>query len=360
LIVRKSVFALEPYEWEPSNQQIAARAGIDPRHVIRFDTNSSPYAPTTLLREILANLDDLHVNEYPDTSYFAIRKLLSQYCNVDPEQLTITNGADEGLDIAAKTFIDEGSNAVISVPTYSMYRIVAQVMGGHVREVLRKEDFSDDTEAILKAIDERTGIVFLCSPNNPTGNVASHETLEMILDRTDATVVVDEAYYEFCGESFADYTKKHENLVIVRTFSKAFGMAGARVGYLIAHKNSTELMSRVRPPNSLSVISLKLAEMSLENIGLMKEHVTKITAERERVAHALAKISGLSVLPTKTNFLLVRFRERTASEVYEELLRSGIVSRDVSKLPLLANILRFTIRTREHNDLLIDKIRSLE
>lgn len=358
MIIRKSVRSIVPYEWELSDEEIAAKVGLSQSQIIRFDTNSSPYQPTDLLQDLLTNIKDLRVNEYPDTSYTSIRKLIASYCGVDTGQITITNGADEGLDIASKTFLDVGCNAVISTPTYAMYRILVQILGCTVRDVVRREDFSDDIVRINESIDDKTGIVFLCSPNNPTGNLVGTDTLASILENN-KTVVLDEAYYEFCGQSFVDATRKYDNLVIARTFSKAFGMAGARVGYLIASRSTNEMMSRVRPPNSLSVISLKLAELALRNVNRMKERVDKITRERDRVAVALGDLKGIEVLNTKTNFVLVRFKEIDAQSVHQALMRWGIISRDVSRLPLLQNTIRFTIRTPEHNNFLLEKLSSI-
>lgn len=350
---------MEPYEWEASNEEIARKVGLRPDQVLRFDTNSSPFSPDYLLERLSQLLSVVKINEYPDTSYASLTKKLSGYTGAGPEQITVTNGADEGLDIAAKTLIDEGTDVIIPVPTYSMYRIMAQILGANITTVTRRDDFSEDMDGIIKACGKKTSIIFLCNPNNPTGNRTRRESIERLLSQTTGTVVVDEAYYEFCGQTCVDLTKRHDNLVVVRTFSKAFSMAGARVGYLVASKSTTEMLNRVRPPNSLSVISLALAELALDNLSIMMDNVQEIRRERTRLVDTVSRIEGLEAIDTETNFFLTRFLRIPPNRAYEALLKEGIVSRDVSSVPLLKNCLRFTVRRRQDNDLLIAALKKV-
>jgi len=349
---RETVKRLEPYEWEPTNEAISAKVGVSPEKILRFDTNTSPFNPSGLLSELSEVLPSLAVNEYPDTSYLTLREALSKYTGVSTDQILVTNGADEALDIIVKTFLDPGDTALVSAPTYAMYRVVVEIMGGSVTSILRRKDFSDDVDALIKAAGERS-IVFLCSPNNPTGNSIERTELLRILRETSSLVVVDEAYSEFSGKTLVDLVDKYKNLIVVRTFSKAFSLAGIRVGYIIAASETIGLLNRVRPPNSLGIISTTLAQIALRSLEYMDRNRRIIVEERERLRRALKEYSNIEVYPSEANFLLIRFKDLPSSEVYQKLLRSGIVTRDVSALPLLENCLRVTLRIPEDNNKLL-------
>jgi histidinol-phosphate aminotransferase len=357
--IRRIFENFEPYGWEPSNEQIAREFNLDPRNVVRFDTNTSPYLPSDLLDEIRTSITELPINRYPDTSYSALRRGLASYNKCSPDSIMVTNGADEALDIVMKTFVDDGSEVILSVPTYSYYPVLTRLMGGKVKQIRRRKDFSDDIDGIKKAISKDTSLVILCSPNNPTGNLVDPKKIEKILQISDCTVVVDEAYYEFCSKTLANLTSKYDNLIVARTFSKGFSLAGLRVGYTIASEKTTALLNNVRPPNSVGVISLKLAEIALSRTGLMRRNVARILKERDRCASALSKIKGLSVIPTNANFMLVRFAKQRGSDVYRKLAKKGLVVRDVSKLPGLQGYIRFSVGTPEENDKLLAAMKQL-
>jgi len=347
----------EPYEWEPSNLRIAKEFSLKPDKITRFDTNTSPYIPSFLLQELKRNLEILPLNRYPDTSYSNLRKKLASYNRCSPDGIMVSNGADESLDIIVKTFVDENSEVILSVPTYSYYPVLVRLMAGKIKQVRRNKDFSDNFAAINNA-SKNARMVILCSPNNPTGNLVEPEGLKDLLE-TDCTIVVDEAYYEFSGKSLASLTKSYDNLIIVRTFSKAFSLAGLRVGYTIASKKTTSLLNMVRPPNSVGVIPLKLAEMALVNTKLMKENVSKMLAERNRCVAELAKIGGIEALPTSANFMLIRFAKRKGSEIYKKLAKKGLVVRDVSELPSLKECIRFSVGKPEENSAFLQAIREI-
>jgi histidinol-phosphate aminotransferase len=355
LKIRETVKRFKPYEWEPNNEAISAEVGIPPEEIIRFDTNTSPFTPSKLLSELGRKLSSLKVNDYPDTSYTSLREALSKYTGASIEQISVTNGADEALDIIAKTFVDSGTTVLVSVPTYSMYRITTEIMGGKVMPVLRRGDLSDDVDAIIN-VAEGVRAVFLCSPNNPTGNLTKRSTVLRLLREVDAPIIVDEAYFEFCGKTVADLVAKYENLIVVRTLSKAFGLASVRVGYMIAASETVNILNRVRPPNSLGIMSITLAQAALREVGYMERNRELIVRERERLREALKELGKIYVYPSEANFFLVRFKYLSGSEVYRRLLRLGIVTRDVSDLPMLENCLRLTVRTPEENDKLLEAL----
>ncbi|MEM2896206.1 MAG: histidinol-phosphate transaminase [Candidatus Bathyarchaeia archaeon] len=346
----------KPYEWELSNEQISNMLGLSPKRILRFDTNTSPYVPMEILNKLSSILLKIKVNEYPDASYNEIRSYLSKYTGIDGDQIVLTNGADEALDIIAKVFVDEGTHALVSAPTYSMYRVCVEILSGKVIPILRNEDFSDNREGIFEAFSEKTRAVFLCSPNNPTGNVSDRETIVTLLEELECPIVIDESYFEFSKKTTVDLIHKHQNLVVVRTFSKSFGLAGARVGYILSSKELCNLFNKVRPPNSVGIISLALAKLALENLDIMEKCVKETIEERGRILKDLSKTDKIYAYPSEANFILTRFLNADASKIHKELLARGIVTRNVSDMPMLNNCIRFSIRTREENNILLNNL----
>ncbi|MEM1966449.1 MAG: histidinol-phosphate transaminase [Nitrososphaerota archaeon] len=344
----------EPYTWEPSTEQIAAQFGLKPGDILRLDLNTSPTRPTSALKSLAKRLPEIEVNLYPDTSYTSLREAIAEYTGHEFEGIIPTNGADEAIDIVSRIFLEKGSIAVASVPTYSYFRIASELQGSFFRGVPRLEGFGDDVEGILSNLDSDAGVVWLCSPNNPTGNVTPAQVVEKVCSETEACVVVDEAYYEYSGATAMPLLSRFDNLVIVRTLSKAFGLAAARIGYILASEETVKLINKARPPNSLGTINIKLAMHALKNRSYMRKSVETIISERERVRGELERLEVGKVYPSQANFLLIRIREDLrAEEVHEMLLREGIVLRNLSQNPLTRNCLRATIGLRGHNNRLL-------
>jgi histidinol-phosphate aminotransferase len=347
----------EPYEWETPSGDIASKLRLDIEQIVRFDTNASPSVPKKWLAELASKLNDICINNYPDTSYLKFRRTLSRYINTDPDRITVTNGADEGLDIIVKTFIDNGTNAVVSAPTYMFYKTVTQIAGGNIVAIPRNKDFTDNTEGLLDAAKKPGArVIFLCSPNNPTGNLTKRETVLQLLEDSGALIAVDEAYSEFSSKTLLDLTDKYDNLIILRTFSKAFSLAGARVGYMVASKKTIDLLNKIRPPNSLSVISLSLVEIALNDLETVQENIKFLIGERERCRRFLERLRGLTVYPSETNFLLLKFDTQDPVQVHKLLMQRGLVVRNVSRTLGLEKCLRFSVHLPENNDMLLDAI----
>ncbi|MCL4518518.1 MAG: histidinol-phosphate transaminase [Thaumarchaeota archaeon] len=324
-----------------------------------MDANTSPFPPLASLSDLAPQFLHLPVNEYPDTSYYELSTQLSRYTGKNRERLVVTNGADEALDIVSKVFLNPSDEVIIPYPTYSMFRIVSEIMGAIPIFVKRNADLSLNVEEIRKRISNRTRAIFLCSPNNPTGDTISEETARGIIELTDATVVIDEAYFEFCGKTLASLTEKYENVVIIRTFSKAFSMAGVRVGYAIGCEGMTKALNLVRPPNSLGVISLALAQSALRHRQSMRENVRQIMSERKRVSESMGKLNGLRVYPGEANFILFKVGDQRAKKLCSQLLKRGFVLRDFSETRGLEGCLRVTISTKANNDDFLENLRAL-
>jgi histidinol-phosphate aminotransferase len=352
--------AFEAYGWETPSHEIAEKVGLRTEEIVRLDTNTSPFPPLAELGVLSRLARRLEVNQYPDTTYLGIRNGLAEYCGLGVDRFVVTNGADEGLDIVGKAVLDNGDEVVVPVPTYSMFRVVSELMGARVKYVKRSpDDFSVGADEVLGAVTRKTKLIFLCNPNSPTGNPMPLEEVEKIAKESEAAVAVDEAYYEFWGKTSLGLTERYDNLVVCRTFSKAFSMAGVRVGYLAAQQKTVEQLNLVRPPNSLSVISIALAEAALRNLEEMRGNVRRIDGERTRVFKALQKLESLEPFPSVTNFVLFRVRggALNAGRLHEALMRKGFVLRSYSEASGIGDCLRLTIGTREVNGRLLSALR---
>ena len=350
----------DAYGWETPSHEIAEKVGLETEQIVRLDTNTSPFGPLAELRLLSKAAQKLEVNQYPDTTYLDLREGLAAYCGVGVDRFVVTNGADEGLDIIAKSLLDNGDEVVVPVPTYSMFRVASELMGARMRYVRRStDDFSVGADEVLGAVTPKTKVIFLCNPNSPTGNPMPLGEVERVAREAKAAVAVDEAYYEFWGKTALGLTERYDNLVVCRTFSKAFSMAGVRVGYLVAKRETVDQLNLVRPPNSVSVVSLFLAEAALRNIGEMRENVRKLVGERKRVLRALQGIGSVVAFPSETNFVLFRVGggAEKAKKLHETLMRKGFVLRSYSKPSGVGDCLRLTIGTREVNDRVLAALR---
>jgi len=359
LRIRRIFDDFEAYGWETPSHEIAEKVGLEDGRIVRLDTNASPFAPTSELKLLAKVAPTLPVNQYPDTTYLELRKGLAAYCKIGVDRFVVTNGADEGLDIIGKTLLDNGDEVVVPIPTYAMFRVVSEVMGARARYVRRSPvDFSVGADEVLGAVGPKTKLIFLCNPNSPTGNPMPLAEVEKVAKEARVSVAVDEAYYEFWGKTAAGLTEKYENLIVCRTFSKAFSMAGVRVGYMVARSKTVDLLNVVRPPNSLSVISILLAEAALRNLGEMRRNVRKIVTERQRVFKALREMGSVSPFPSETNFVLFKVRggARGAGRLHAALMKKGFVLRSYSGPSGISDCLRLTIGTSHVNERLLSAL----
>lgn len=353
---RKVLRSFDAYAWETPTYEIAEKYGLSVHDVVRLDTNTSPFKPEEPISDLARELDELDVNQYPDTSYRELLDGISAYTGKGSERFVVTNGADEGLDIITKVLLDPGDEVIIPTPTYPMYRITSQIMGATVKAVSRRKDFSLDIEGMLAAVGKRTKAIFLCNPNNPTGNLSPVNEVEALVKNSGVAVAVDEAYFEYCGESAIDVTDRFENLIVCRTMSKAFSLAGARLGYLAAKEETVKTLNLVRPPNSLSVISLALGQAALANLGEVRRHVRSTVKERGRLFRGLGAIKGIEPFPSAANFILFRLKTADPDEVQEKLMRKGLVLRNLSRVQGVGACLRTTVGTPEVNERLLSEL----
>ncbi len=355
-LARRTVLELDAYAWELSSEEVAARHGLRLEDVLRFDLNTSPYPPAAWDSAMeTARLERLP-NEYFDTGYAELAPLFGGYCGVPADHVVVGAGADEVLDVVSKTFLDNGDPVVIPAPTYPMYAIVSEQMGATVRRVPLRHDYSPDVQALVSAA-AGAKLLWYCNPNSPTGNAADPADVEELLSAAPCVVVVDEAYAEFAGWSATALVPRYPNLVVVRTMSKAFGMAGMRLGWAVAQREVIELLNRVRPPNSVSRVTARLGAAALRDLPAMHENVRRTVEQREPLAAGLTAL-GARVLPSVTNFLLTGWASPAAAHSAAQWLEArGIVVRNYADHPLLPGHLRLTVRTAEDNARLLAALR---
>jgi histidinol-phosphate aminotransferase len=359
------------YAWEATDDEIAARYGVPPGRILRFDLNTSP-EPPGLAAEILARgAFDPILSEYPPSDYRRLVAAAAGAYDVSPDEILVAAGADEVLDLAGKAFLRPGGAAVIPLPSYSMYRVITEQRGARVVAVPRLPAAAGWALDVDATADAAVGaeLVWLCSPNNPTALAEPDGTIESLLARLEAraaragarapVVILDEAYAEFTGRSLIALRGRHPNLVVVRTASKAYALAGLRVGFAVAGAATIREIAPYRPPASVSTVSAAVVTEALRDRTAMLANVARVAQERGRLSAGLRAI-GWDVGPSVTNFLLVDLGSAARSApVAEALLRRGIVPRTFGPGHPLAGCLRFTVRDAAGNDALIDAAREV-
>ena len=293
-------------------------------------------------------------NRYPDPHQQALKEKLSHIKGIDPAHIFLGNGSDEAIDILYRAFCEPGRhNVIVCPPTYGMYEVSAHINDVAVRKVPLTEVFQLDLEALEAAVDADTRIIWICSPNNPTGNSLDRGDIEMILNNFDGIVVVDEAYINFSRHrSFIPDLADYPNLVILQTLSKAWGLAALRVGMSFASADIIGIMNRIKPPYNINEAAQQLASEALEEVEQVNEMIRILVAERDRLAAALKQHPLVQhVYPSDANFLLVKVNG--GRKVYDFLLTQGIVVRDRSTTPGCADCIRITVGTPTENEILL-------
>ena len=355
------------YSWEATDEEVAARYGLDPATIIRFDLNTSPVSPALVDRLLAAGRFVAPLSEYPPTDYRTLIEAAAARYGVTPAEIIVGAGADEILDIVAKTFIPPGGRAIVPIPTYAMYRVVTEQRGATVVAVPRLGEAAgwaldlEATRAATAAND--AAVVWLCSPNNPTALAEPEGAIAELLaglaedaataGRPAPVVVLDEAYAEFVGTTLLGLRDVYPNLIVIRTASKAYALAGLRVGFGVARPEVIARLNPFRPPGSISTISVTLVTEVLRDGSILDDNLARVESERLRLTEALNGV-GWSVGPSVTNFILVDFGSpERAGAVAEGLLARALVPRTFGAGHPLADHLRLTIRAPAENDRLI-------
>ncbi|WP_394698269.1 histidinol-phosphate transaminase [Labilibaculum manganireducens] len=338
-LVRENVKRLVPYS--------SARDEFSGKGSVFLDANENPY--------------ENGVNRYPDPMQRTLKARLGELKAVNPENMILGNGSDEVIDLLFRAFCEPNiDNVIICTPTYGMYEVAAGINAIENREVPLDKDFQPEVNAVLSIVDEKSKLLFLCSPNNPTANLLDESKVVELLETFSGLVIVDEAYIDFSpGKSLLGRLESYPNLVILQTLSKAWGMAGIRLGIGLASKEIINILNRIKPPYNVNCLTQTKALELLEAVDLYEEQVKNIITEREVLITFLSDLSFVEkVYPTDANFILILVND--ARGLYDYLLTDEIIIRDRSKIQSLGNCVRISIGTREENEILKNTLTKFE
>ncbi|WP_026452059.1 histidinol-phosphate transaminase [Aequorivita capsosiphonis] len=341
LLIRPNVLKMKPYssardEFKDFDQEM-----------IFLDANENPF--------------ETAVNRYPDPQQRKLKSILSQQKNIPTNQILLGNGSDEVLDLIFRAFCEPAKDNIITLPpTYGMYSVLANLNDIENREVLLDSDFQPDLDEISETMDSRTKLLFICSPNNPTGNLISSEKITKLLNNSKGLVVIDEAYIDFVSnESWLKRLKEFPNLIITQTLSKAYGMAGIRLGICYASAEIIAVLNKIKPPYNINKLTQQKAIEQLQDITRSIVDIALLNEEKNALSKALVEVCFIqNIYPSDSNFILIKVDN--AEKRYLQLLEKGIVVRNRSSQPLCENTLRITIGTAWENEKLINIIKTLK
>jgi len=298
-------------------------------------------------------------NRYPDPHQHAVKVAISKIKGIPPQHIFLGNGSDECIDLLFRAFCVPGKdNVIINPPTYGMYEVSAHINDIEVRRAVLLDDFQLDLVHLENLVDEHTKLIWICSPNNPTANSIDRQDIEVVLNNFSGLVVIDEAYINFSRhKSFIQELGDYPNLVVLQTLSKAWGLAGLRLGMAFASEAIIDVYNKVKPPYNISQATQELALKALEEVGQVNDMIRDLVTMREQLSKDLAELSVVQrVYPSDANFLLVKVEN--ARSAYEHLLRAGIVVRDRSKVELCEGCLRITVGTEQENAELLKSLKT--
>jgi histidinol-phosphate aminotransferase len=318
---------------------------------LRMDTSTNPLGCNPAAQRAITDCAEMDLDQYPSTYSDGLRDELASFYHLMRDNFIVGNGSDEMLDILFKTFMDPGETIITAYPAYSLHGFFVKINGGKVTQVDLDDDFQLDVEGINSA---KGKMVIICTPNNPTSNLLRKEDVRAVVEGCDRPVVVDEAYGEFAGESFMPLVDKYDNLIVTRTFSKAYGLAGMRVGYMASNLPMANVMQTVKIPYSLNRVSERVAMAALRDQSYVRQSVDTVNRERRHLADGLSKL-GFHVFPSEANFILFR-SPKPSAQLVSRLAQKDVLIRDFGKLRRLENCVRTTIGTREMNDELLAKL----
>ena len=338
-LVRENVKTMKPYSSARDEFK-----GFDVAQMIFLDANENPY--------------ENGVNRYPDPQQSNVKAVLAKQRNLKIEQVLLGNGSDEVLDLLFRAFCEPKVDNVITLPpTYGMYGVLANINAVENREVLLSQDFQPEIDKILTAVDVNTKMIFLCSPNNPTGNSFDDESIVTLLKNFKGLVVIDEAYIDFSKKpSWLNELDEYPNLVITQTLSKAYGLAGIRLGICYASAAIIAVLNKIKPPYNVNELTQQRALERLADKEKIQLEIDSIVMQRENLLKVLNEVKFVSkIYPTEANFVLIKVDD--ANKRYNELIQKGIVIRNRTTQPLCENTLRLTIGTADENKILMEALK---
>lgn len=338
-LLRNNIRSIKPYS--SARDEYSGKTGVF------LDANENP----------LGSVGLQGYNRYPDPYQSDLKTVISGIKNISAEHIFLGNGSDEPIDLLFRAFCEPRiDNVIVTPPTYGMYRVCADINDIEVKEVNLTEEFELQTEKVLSAVNENTKLIWLCSPNNPSGNLMQRASVEKILKEFNGIVVVDEAYIDFSEEpSFITELKNYPNLVVLQTFSKAWGLAALRLGMAFASAEIVQVLSKIKYPYNINLSTQKLALDALRKAEEKDQFVEEILKERDNLKAELSKFSAVTkIFPSEANFLLIRIDN--ARKIFDQLITQLVIVRDRSSVVLCEDCLRITVGTKDENNTLLKEL----
>jgi histidinol-phosphate aminotransferase len=343
---KKAVQEMEPYD-----PPLEERRGL-----LRLDFNENTVGPSPKVLESLSKMNDEDLAAYPEYTKFSAK--LARYLRTSPSKLMLTNASDEAIKTIFDTYIEKGEEIILPTPTFPMFRIYAEVAEAKIKQILYSKNLSFPTKKVLDAISKKTKIVVLVNPNNPTGTPIDKKDIIKIIEKAkNSLVILDEAYFQYSEETCISLIDKYDNLVIVQTFSKAFGLGGLRLGYIISNEENIKNLKKVNSPYSVNTAALVAASTALNDDEYMKWYLSEVKKGRKLIYEELKKLR-IKTFPTTGNFLIAYFGKKS-KEIQDALKEKGILVRDRSSYPLLDGCLRIGIGTKNQVKQLIDALKEI-
>jgi histidinol-phosphate aminotransferase len=354
-LIRPDLAGFSGYAASKSPETLAGRVKAPPGGIVKLDANENPYGCSPRVNEALAAYAGFSV--YPDASQSELKELLAGYTGVSAEHIVAAAGSDQLIDLLIRLFVAPGDEVINCPPTFAMFRFFTELNGGKLVEVPRDDNFAVRLHAVKKAITARTKLIFLATPNNPTGTVTPRGDILEMLD-TGVPVLVDEAYYEFIGHTVAPLMDKYPNLMVLRTFSKWAGLAGLRIGYGLFPPKIADYLMSIKEPYCVNAAAMVAVRETLKDIDYLMANVKAIIAERRRLFTGLEKLGWLRPYRSQANFILCAVAKGSAKELQRELEGRGILVRYFDQ-PLLRNYIRISIGRSADTDILLKTLEEI-
>jgi histidinol-phosphate aminotransferase len=354
-LMRRDLRELRPYEAVQSPESLAQIAGVPPERIIKLNGNENPYGPSLRIQEALGRYRGYHI--YPDARQTKVREALAEYTGIPSDHILAGAGADELIDLVLRATLQPRDKVIDCPPTFGMYSFSTQVNGGRTVSIPRTGEYQVDLPKVKKAIGPRAKVIFMASPNNPTGNLVPEDVVLTIL-KENILVVIDETYFEFSGHTVAPLVSQHPNLVVLRSLSKWAGLAGMRLGYGIMNPFLQQRLMEIKQPYNISAAGEVALLASLRDMPYLKRNIEAIIQERERLFSRLAFMPGLHLWPSMGNFLLCDVPQGKAPHIFQELARRGIFVRYFDT-PRLRDSLRISVGKPEHTDTLVEALEEI-
>ncbi len=347
---------LESYAPEKTIEGIAKQFGLSPTKILKLNFNENLFIPRQKIVDLLKQTsEECDLRLYPQEEEERLRDAIADYLRLEQGCIAIGNSSDEVMDRITRLFLEKGESAVTFSPTFSVFKLCVKYQGAQFISVPLKKGFQVDVEAMLASFRSETKLLYLCSPNNPTGNQLGLEEMEALIEEFPGIVIVDEAYGEFADYSIVPLIEKYENLIVLRTFSKAFGLAGLRLGYAVSSHSLSNAVNKIPAPYAINTIALTMGRKLLENIEIMKEAVSDLKIERAKLIRSMNEIGGVEAFDSQANFVLFNL-SKPYENAYVHMLEKGLIIKKLGRLLEYENCLRTTVGLPQMNAKLLNAL----